>query len=65
MMSLLLYVVVIFATDPAKWTDRSRFVALGRSSQDGSFMIRGLPPDEYFAVAPPATQGSEWQDPDV
>jgi len=59
------YGVVVFATDPAKWTDRSRFVALGRPSQDASFMIRGLPPDEYFAVALPATQGSEWQDPDV
>ena len=59
------YGVVIFTTDPAKWTDRSRFVALGRPSQDGSFIVGGLPPDEYFAVALPATQGSEWQDPDV
>jgi hypothetical protein len=58
------YSVVVFATDPSKWTDRSRFIALGRPSQDGSFSVRALPPDEYFAVALPATQGSEWQDPD-
>jgi hypothetical protein len=58
------YAVVVFATDAAKWTDRSRFIALGRPDQDGTFTVRGLPPDEYFAVALTGTQGSEWQDPD-
>jgi hypothetical protein len=58
------YSVVFFATDPAKWTVRSRFIALGRPSQDGSFIVRGLPPDEYFAVALRSTQGTEWQDPE-
>lgn len=56
--------VVIFATDAAKWTDRSRFIALGRPSQDGSFSVRALPPDEYFAVALQGMRGTEWQDPD-
>jgi hypothetical protein len=31
------YAVIVFAGDRAKWTDRSRFIALGRPTQDGSF----------------------------
>ena len=58
------YSVLVFAADRAKWTDRSRFVALGRPSQDGSFKISGLPPEDYFAIALPAVQGTQWQDPD-
>jgi hypothetical protein len=58
------YSVVLFATDRAKWTDRSRFIMLGRPTQDGAFTVRALPPDEYFAVALPGTLGSQWQDPE-
>jgi hypothetical protein len=58
------YAVLVFAADRSKWTDRSRFIALGRPTQDGSFRIAGLPPDDYFAIALPAVQGSQWQDPD-
>lgn len=58
------FAVVIFATDPARWTDRSRFIASARPTQDGSFTVRALPPDEYFAVALPGLRGTEWQDPD-
>ena len=58
------YAVLVFAADRAKWTDRSRFIALGRPAQDGSFRIAGLPPEDYFAIALPAVQGTQWQDPD-
>ena len=58
------YSVLVFAADRSKWTDRSRFIALGRPTQDGTFRIAGLPPDDYFAIALPAVQGSQWQDPE-
>jgi hypothetical protein len=58
------YAVVIFASDPTKWTDRSRFVALVRPTQQGSFELRGLPPEEYLAVALPGVTGTEWMDPE-
>jgi hypothetical protein len=58
------YAVLVFAADRAKWTDRSRFIALGRPTQDGTFLIAGLPPEDYFAIALPAVQGSQWQDPE-
>lgn len=57
------YSVIVFATDASKWGDRSRFVATARPSQDGTFVVRGLPPDEYYAVALPVAVGTEWQDP--
>ena len=58
------YAVLVFAADRSKWTDRSRFIMLGRPTQEGSFKIAGLPPEDYFAIALPAVQGSQWQDPD-
>ena len=58
------YAVLVFAGDRSKWTDRSRFIALGRPTQDGSFRLAGLPPEDYFAIALPAVPASYWQDPE-
>lgn len=58
------YVVVIFPSDPTKWIDRSRFVALGRPNQLGRFEVRGLPPEDYLAVALPNVVQTEWMDPE-
>jgi hypothetical protein len=58
------YTVVVFAADPAKWGPWSRFVMAVRAAQDGSFVMRGLPPGDYYAVALPGTIGTMWQDPE-
>ena len=58
------YAVVIFATDPTKWVDRSRFVVMARPTQQGRFDLRGLPPDEYLAIALQGVIGQEWTNPD-
>jgi protocatechuate 3,4-dioxygenase beta subunit len=58
------YAVVIFPSDPAKWTDRSRFVAMARPTQQGRFEMRGLPPEEYLAIALPGITGQEFMDPE-
>jgi protocatechuate 3,4-dioxygenase beta subunit len=55
------YAVVIFASDPTKWIDRSRFVALARPNQFGRFEVRGLPPEDYLAVALPNVVETEWR----
>jgi hypothetical protein len=57
------YVVVIFASDPTKWIDRSRFVVMARGVQ-GRFDVRTLPPEDYLAVALPNVAGPEWMDPE-
>jgi hypothetical protein len=56
--------VLIFAADRGKWGEHSRFIHLATASHDGSFSVRGLPPEDYFAIAIPATQVTPWQDPD-
>jgi hypothetical protein len=58
------YAVVIFPSDPTKWIDRSRFVALGRPNQSGRFDVRGLPPEDYLAVALPNVAQTEWMSPE-
>jgi hypothetical protein len=58
------YNVVFYAADPSRWTFPSRFIALGRPNQDGRYLVRGLPPEDYLAVAVGALQGTEWQDPE-
>jgi 5-hydroxyisourate hydrolase-like protein (transthyretin family) len=58
------YAVVIFSSDPTKWIDRSRFVLVARPTQQGAFDLRGVPPEEYLAVALPGVTGTEWMDPE-
>jgi Carboxypeptidase regulatory-like domain len=58
------YAVVIFASDPNRWIDRSRFVVLARGALQGRFDVRALPPEDYLAVAVPNVAGTEWMDPE-
>jgi hypothetical protein len=58
------YALVVFPSDPTKWIDRSRFVALGRPNQFGRFEMRGLPPEDYLAVALPRVGQAEWMAPE-
>ncbi len=45
------YAVVAFSVNPSTWFPRSRHVALQRPNLRGQFVIRGLPPGEYFLIA--------------
>ncbi len=57
------YAVVIFASDPTKWGDRSRFITVVRGAK-GRFEARALPPEDYLAVALPTVNQQEIYDPD-
>src|SRR5204863_885936 len=58
------YTVILFAEDSAKWTFPSRFVRSARPNQTGAFSLDILPAATYLAIALPAIQGTEWQDPE-
>ena len=58
------YNVVIFAEDPAKWTFPSRYLRSTRSDAQGTFKIRGLPPERYLAVAVDYVEDGEPNDPE-
>ena len=61
------YTVVVAAADRQRWYAQSRFMAFARPGPDGGFVVRGLPPAEYFVMAVDRMQGNEgsgeWQDP--
>lgn len=61
---LLDYALLVFAADPTKWFDRSRYVVMAKPTQQGVADVRGLPPDDYLAIALPSVQMMEWTDPD-
>jgi hypothetical protein len=57
--------VVIFSDDQQKWTYPSRYVRTTTVERDGSFRVRGLPPDErYFVAAVDYIEDNEAQDAD-
>jgi carboxypeptidase family protein len=53
------YSVALFPADRSKWTARSRWLKVGRSSQDGAFRLTGVVPGDYWAVAVDRLDGSE------
>ncbi len=56
--------VVLFATEPAKWFDGSRFVRTIRPDQQGQYRLTSLLPGEYFAVALDYVEQGIWNDPE-
>lgn len=56
--------IIVFASDPEKWTQDSRFVRSARPDQQGRYEIRGLPPGDYLAVAIDYVEEGMWNDPE-
>ena len=56
--------ILVFAADPEKWVEDSRFVRSARPDQEGKYQIRGLPPGEYLAVAIDYVEEGIWNDPE-
>ena len=56
--------IVLFATDPTRWTFPSRYLGATRPSPQGTFRMSGLRAGEYFAVALSFVQGVDWQEPE-
>jgi len=57
--------IIAFAQDAKKWTPGSRYIRSARTSQDGRYNLRGLPPDDYLVVAIRDIEPGEWMDPEV
>jgi hypothetical protein len=57
------YTVVAFSADSSKWGYRSRFVRTARPDQNGKFILKGLPADEYRIVALEYVEPGEETDP--
>lgn len=58
------YSVVVFADDETKWGIWSRWVTFARTTAQGQFSFRGLPPGAFIAVVVPSVLSGEWQNPE-
>jgi hypothetical protein len=56
--------VLIFASQPNKWFDQSRWLRSTRPNQKGTFEVVGLPNGEYLAIAVDYVQEGVWNDPE-
>jgi hypothetical protein len=56
--------VLVFASQPGKWYERSRWVRATRPDQQGRYEVIGLPAGQYFAVAVDYVQEGIWNDPE-
>jgi hypothetical protein len=59
------HTVVVFSSDPSKWTYPSRYLRIARADQQGAFRISTLPGNEqYLAVAVNYLEEGEATDPE-
>src|SRR5215207_123746 len=54
--------VLVFADDPQRWTDGSRWVAAVRPDHSGQYQFRGLPAGPYLAIALDYVEEGIWND---
>jgi hypothetical protein len=52
----------VFADDPQRWTDGSRWVASARPDQSGRYQVRGLPAGAYLVIALDYVEDGIWND---
>jgi hypothetical protein len=57
--------VLVFATEPTKWTVPSRFVKMTRTDLQGRFSINGLPPSNYLAIASDDVDDDDYLDAEI
>lgn len=56
--------VLVFASDPSRWTLASRFVRTVRPDNAGRFVVTGLPPAPYRVIARDFVPDGQWEDPE-
>lgn len=57
------YTAIVFAMDRALWYADSRFLTRTTPETDGTFVLRGVPPGQYFVATVDRIPGTRWQDP--
>ena len=55
--------VIAFAADQQHWTPQSRWIQAGRTDQNGTYHLRGLPPGDYLLLVSDTVEQGEWFDP--
>jgi hypothetical protein len=58
------YFIVVFSTNRAFWTPSSRRSVTARPAMSGRYVVRNLPPGEYFVAAVTDVEPGDWWDRD-
>jgi hypothetical protein len=58
------YFIVVFATNRAFWTPNARRSVTARPASTGRYLVRNLPPGEYFVAAVTDVEFGDWWDQD-
>lgn len=56
--------VIVFAAEPARWFEGSRFVRAERPDQKGRYQVKGLLPGTYLVAAVDYVEEGGWNDPE-
>jgi len=57
------FTIVVFAVDQRFWTPASRRSVTTRPATTGRYLVRNLPPGEYYVAAVTDIEPGEWYDP--
>lgn len=57
------FTVIVFSAEARFWTPQSRRILSSRPGTDGRFIVRNLPPGEYYVAAVTDVEPGEWFDP--
>jgi protocatechuate 3,4-dioxygenase beta subunit len=60
--------VILFPADKALWTSMPSFtrrMRMVRATEDGTFLMRGIPAGDFILAAIPEEEAADWQDPRV
>jgi hypothetical protein len=55
--------VIAFAADQQYWKAQSRWIQAGRTDQNGTYRLRGLPPGDYLLYVTDNVEQGAWFDP--
>jgi hypothetical protein len=56
------YFIIVFSADKTFWTPLSRRIVMARPASTGKYLVRNLPPGDYFVAAVTDVEFNAWYD---
>lgn len=56
------YFIIVFSTDKTFWAPLSRRIVMARPASTGKYLVRNLPPGDYFVAAVTDVEFNAWYD---
>jgi hypothetical protein len=56
------YFIIVFSTDKTFWAPLSRRIVMARPASTGKYLVRNLPPGDYYVAAVTDIEFNAWYD---